>query len=144
MNKNCLYLHDVGADTRDLSFTKEEMLAQYGSKNTRAPSKTPRAASRARRVGRTEKKRPGLRRRDLGCLRRELAAAAKRPEPRAARQATAVWVFARRVRRAAERAAVRQNRVKIKIKIASLPGSKGAYRRRDRRVRPSRLPLRRR
>ena len=35
MNKNCLYLHDVGAD-RDLSFTKEEMLAQYGSKNTRA------------------------------------------------------------------------------------------------------------
>ena len=36
MNKNCLYLHDVGADTRDLSFTKEEMLAQYGSKNTRA------------------------------------------------------------------------------------------------------------
>ena len=35
MNKNCLYLHDVGVD-RNLSFTKEEMLAQYGSKNTRA------------------------------------------------------------------------------------------------------------
>ena len=35
-NKNCLYLHEgVEADDH-LSFTKEEMLAQYGSKNTRA------------------------------------------------------------------------------------------------------------
>jgi hypothetical protein len=35
LNKNCLYLHDGGVPARD-SFTKEEMLAQYGSKNTRA------------------------------------------------------------------------------------------------------------
>ena len=35
MNQNCLYLHDGGVPARD-SFTKEEMLAQYGSKNTRA------------------------------------------------------------------------------------------------------------
>lgn len=35
VNKNCLYLHDSGVPARD-SFTKEEMLAQYGSKNTRA------------------------------------------------------------------------------------------------------------
>ena len=63
MNKNCLYLHDVGADTRDLSFTKEEMLAQYGSK-TRAPSKTPRARRGRERAANQE--RPGLRRRDLG------------------------------------------------------------------------------
>ena len=35
LNENCLYLHDGGVPARD-SFTKEEMLAQYGSKNTRA------------------------------------------------------------------------------------------------------------
>ena len=33
--ENCLYLHDAAAD-RDLSFAKEETLARYGSKNTRA------------------------------------------------------------------------------------------------------------
>ena len=34
VNPNCLYLHDGGEESD--SFTKEEMLAQYGAKNTKA------------------------------------------------------------------------------------------------------------
>ena len=43
LNPNCLYLHDGGED-RD-SFTKEEMLAQYGTKNTKAFQDAARSAA---------------------------------------------------------------------------------------------------
>ena len=143
MNKNCLYLHDVGADTRDLSFTKEEMLAQYGSKNTRAFQDAARA-SRARTPSSESKKNDrvsdavtsvGFKPRARGG---ETGSHAPRGKPPPFGFSRGAYVEPRSARRQ------NQNRVKIKIKIASLPGSKGAYRRRDRRTRPSRLPFRRR
>ena len=115
MNKNCLYLHDVGADTRDLSFTKEEMLAQYGSKNTRAFQDAARGVAGAE----TEKRPPVS---DAVTSVDEAASSRRRGATRRGRPS---FGFSRGAYAEPRSARRRQNRVKIKIKIASLPGSGG-------------------